>query len=155
LKQIKVYFCNVKKKNCPNRGGHLKHLKQMVLRIFQILFLFGSCTGGGQEEFTGTYYTDTKESYITVDSISDDVIYGSHCFVSVSGERIDCCVEEKSSFNVQRKDKTKYEGTLLSCYDDLEYAIMILFDEESIKLTFKEENHPFMVKEIKFFKEKE
>ncbi|MCH7415714.1 hypothetical protein MM213_19595 [Belliella sp. R4-6] len=125
----------------------------MVLRIFQILFLFGSCTG--QEEFTGKYYTYTKESYITVDDINDNVIYGNHCFVSVNGERIDCCVEEESSFNVQKKGKTEYEGTLLSCYDDLEYAIMMVFEEESIKLTFKEENHPFMVKEIKFFKEKE
>lgn len=124
----------------------------MVLRIFQILFLFSSCTG--QEEFKGKYYTDTKESYITVDSISDNVIYGNHCFVSVNGERIDCCVEEESSFNVQKIGKAEYEGTLLSCYDDLEYAIMMIFEEESIKFTFKEENHPFMVKEIRLFKEK-
>lgn len=127
----------------------------MVLRIFQILLLFGSCTGSGQEEFAGKYYTDTKESYITVAGISDDVIYGNHCFVSVNGERIDCCIEDESSFSVQKKGKTEYEGTLLSCYDDLEYALMIIVEDESIKLTFKEENHPFMVKEIKFFKEKE
>jgi hypothetical protein len=123
----------------------------MALIIFQILLLFSSCTG--QESFKGKYYTETKESYVTVDGISDNVIYGNHCFVAVNGERIDCCLEEKSSFNVQKKDKTEYEGTLLSCYNDVEYAIMINFERESIKLTFKEENHPFMVKEIWFFKE--
>jgi len=125
----------------------------MLLRIFQILFLFGSCTG--QEKFTGKYYTDTKESYIIVNGIGDNVIYGNHCFVSVNGERIDCCVDEESSFDVQKKDKTEYEGTLLSCYDDLKYPIKIIFEEESIKLTFKDGNHPFLVKEIRLFKEKE
>ena len=128
----------------------------MGFRIFQILFLFGSCIGSGQEEFMGKYYTDTKESYITVEGIIDDVIYGNHCFVSVNGERIDCCVgvNEESSFNAKKIDKTKYEGNLLSCYDDSEYAVMIIFEVESVKLIFKEENHPFMAKEIKFFKEK-
>lgn len=126
----------------------------MVLRILQILSLFISCTSSVQEDFPGKYYTDTKESYIAVVGSDNDVIFGNHCFVSVNGERIDCCVEEESSFNVRKKGRIEYEGTLLSCYDDLEYAIMMIFEEESIILTFKEENHPFMSKEIKFFKEK-
>ncbi len=127
----------------------------MVLRILQILFWFGLCTNSGQDDFKGKYYTETKESYITVVGINRNEIYGNHCFITGNGERIDCCLEEESSFNVKKKDKTKYEGMLLSCYDNLEYAIITIFEEESIKLTFKEQNHPFMVKEIKFFKEKE
>lgn len=126
----------------------------MTLKIAQIFIFIVSCMGSQPEDVTGKYFTDTGESYIDIINIDDKgIIYGVHCFVYLNGERIDCCIDDGVSIQLQRKDKSEYEGTLSSCYDGFKYDVLISFKDESLNLVFKEKHHPFMAKELTLKKE--
>ncbi len=124
------------------------------LTLLHVLFVFlFSCTSNGQEKITGKYFSDSKESYVIIMDEKDNVIEGKHCFVFSNGERIDCCLEEDFSFRVKKENAKTYEGVLFSCYDDLEYKILLTFEKKYIIFRFINNRHPFVPSVFKLYKE--
>lgn len=127
----------------------------MILRIMQIFLLLVSCSDNKQEDVAGKYFTDNEESYISIANADDKgIINGIHCFVSFNGERIDCCVDEEFSIIMQKKGKTEYDGILSSCYDELEYEVIVSFEKKTLNLVFKDKSHPFIAREVTLKKRK-
>lgn len=102
-------------------------------------------------EKIGKYFNQTKNSYINIDKIENDSIWGHHCFIANEGQRIDCCIDKDFSFTLARCNDD-YEGKLKSCYDDKEYKVKLHFENKYIVFSFIENNHPFKSKSEEFHK---
>lgn len=86
------------------------------------------------------YYSRDSLLYIKIFN-ADDSIFGEHCFLNKSGNRIDCC--GNISIKVS-KDKSGINGIIHSCYDDLDHKVELYLNKRNLKLVFVDNDHGFV-----------
>ena len=114
-----------------------------------IVAMFSLCSNQVEPSLTGKYQSSIKGYSIQLEQQKDSLI-GTHCFITDSGNRIDCCLEEEgSSLKLKRISKGVFTGSMKSCYDNQNYEITVYQNENGINLELKQ-NHEFLEKETKY-----
>ena len=129
--------------------------------IILILSFLVSCSAVSNEKqvntlddkaLTNKYYS--LDSLLVVDiAFKSDSLIGIHCFTSVDGNRIDCCIEKQSLF-LKRKSNDIYVGYMISCYDEKSYPITIEAVKEKMRFLIVNDDHEFMTYETVLFEAK-
>ena len=98
------------------------------------------------------YYTKSQESFIELDFSKKESILGNHCFIFNNGDKIDCCIDEKSySLKIELETNGSFKGSFISCYDENEYDVILKIEGKSLILSFKNEEYPFISSSLTFY----
>jgi|SRR5690606_13976312 len=122
---------------------------KFVLTIF-LMNLFNCSIQ--KDDIKKKFYTKSEDSFIELDFSNEENIIGNHCFVFDNGNKIDCCIDDEKSYSLKIKleDNGVFEGTLVSCYDEYEYDIIIKIEDKNLILSFKNEDYPFISSTLTF-----
>lgn len=104
---------------------------------------------------SGEYTNATEYSIISISLyMVGDSLVGNHTFITNNGNRIDFCADTENTLHLSKIKNNIFEGTLTSCYTDVElYNVRIeQIDEITIQFSFINNNHAFLQKSFKLKK---